>query len=119
MDHEDKESKTYLVKIKKYGIVNPEEVLRCILTLNEQMKTHSYIKKYERVINLFREMLAGRGFEASLSERWVKESKNKTRKANEQTEYTPQKVYDCAIFDLAIHAFDIQSRYPKWMERRL
>jgi hypothetical protein len=29
------------------------------------------------------------------------------RKAQEQTEYTPQQIYDCAIFELAIHAFDI------------
>jgi hypothetical protein len=43
MDHEEKESKTYLVKIKKYNTETPEEFLRWRLTLNEQMKTHRYI----------------------------------------------------------------------------
>jgi hypothetical protein len=36
-----------------------------------------------------------------------KKQKNKTRKANEQTEYTPQHIYDCEIFELAIRPFDI------------
>jgi hypothetical protein len=54
-------------------------------------------------------MLVGRGLEAFLSERQAQEVKNKTRKANGQTDYTPQQVYDCAIFELVIRAFDIQS----------
>jgi hypothetical protein len=37
------------------------------------------------------------------------ETRNKTRKAKEKTEYTPQHIYDSAIFELAIRAFDIQS----------
>jgi hypothetical protein len=40
MDHEDKDSKTYVVKIKKYDTGTPEEFLRWRLTLNEQMKNH-------------------------------------------------------------------------------
>jgi hypothetical protein len=32
---------------------------------------------------------------------------NKTSKAKEQTEYNPQHIYDCAIFELEICAFDI------------
>jgi hypothetical protein len=38
-----------------------------------------------------------------------KKQKNKTRKAKEQMEYTSQQSYDCAIFELAIRSFDIQS----------
>jgi hypothetical protein len=44
-----------------------------------------------------------------LSERRAQDTKNKTRKAKEQTECTPQQIYDCAIFELAIRAFNIQS----------
>jgi hypothetical protein len=33
----------------------------------------------------------------------------KTGIANEQSAYTPQQIYDCAIFELAIYPFDIQS----------
>jgi hypothetical protein len=40
MDHEDKESKTYVVKVKKYDTGTPEEFLRWRLVLNEQMKNH-------------------------------------------------------------------------------
>jgi hypothetical protein len=35
MSHEDKESKTYVVKVKKYDSGKPEEFLRWRLILNE------------------------------------------------------------------------------------
>jgi hypothetical protein len=38
-------------------------------------------------------------------------------KANEQTEYTPQQVHDCAIFELVIHDFDVQSGWRDAFER--
>jgi hypothetical protein len=38
----------------------------------------------------------------------AQEAKNKTRKAKEQAAYILQEIYDCAIFELAILAFDIQ-----------
>jgi hypothetical protein len=63
------------------------------------------------VMNLARAMLAGRGLEAFLNERRAQDTRNKTRRANQQTGYTPQHIYDCAIFELAIHAFDIQSEW--------
>jgi hypothetical protein len=39
MDHEDKESKTYVVKVKKYDSGTPEEFFKWRLILNEQTKT--------------------------------------------------------------------------------
>jgi hypothetical protein len=84
MDHEDKDSKMYLVKIKKYGTGTPEEILRWRLNLNEQMKNHDYSGNYEMVINLAHSMLVGRGLEAFLSEGRAQEVKNKARKANKQ-----------------------------------
>jgi hypothetical protein len=107
MDHEDKDSKTYVVKIKKCDTGTPEEFLRWRLILNEQMKNHGYSGNYEMVMNLGQAMLVGRGLDAFLSERRAQDVKNKTCKVKEQTEYTPQKIYYCAIFDLAIRAFDI------------
>jgi hypothetical protein len=47
-----------------------------------------------------------------------KKQKNKTHKENEQTQYTPQQVYDCAIFESSIHAFDIQSGWRDAYERQ-
>jgi hypothetical protein len=73
------------------------------------MKNHGYSGNYDMVVNLAQEMLAGHSLEAFLNKRRAQETKNKTRKAKEQKEYTPQQVYDCAIFELAICAFDIQS----------
>jgi hypothetical protein len=108
MDHTDKESKTYVVKVKKYDSGTPEEFLKWRLILNEQMKNHG-CSSYDMVMNLAQKMLAWRSLEAFLNERRAQEAKNKTRKANEQTMYTPQQIYDCAIFELAIRAFDIQS----------
>jgi hypothetical protein len=44
-------------------------------------------------------------------------TRNKTRKAKEHTEYTPQHIYDCAIFEVEIGAFDIQSGWRDAYER--
>jgi hypothetical protein len=63
-------------------------------------------------------MLVGRSLEAFLNEGRAQETKNKTRKAKEQTEYTPQQIYDCAIFELAICAFDIQSGWRDDYDRQ-
>jgi hypothetical protein len=70
------------------------------------------------VMNLAQEMLAGRSLEAFLNERRAQETKNKTRKAKDQAAYTPQQIYDCAIFELAISAFDIQSGWRDAYERQ-
>jgi hypothetical protein len=43
MDHEDKESKTYVVKVKKYDTGTPEEFLRWCLVLIPQVRpAHKY-----------------------------------------------------------------------------
>jgi hypothetical protein len=75
MDHEDKESKTYVVKVKKYDSGTPEEFLRWRLILNEQMKNHGYNANYDMVMNLAQAMLAGRSLEAFLNERRAQEAK--------------------------------------------
>jgi hypothetical protein len=69
MDHEDKESKTYVVKVKKYDTGTPEEITRWRLVLNKQMKNHGYNGNYGMVMNLNQAMLAGRSIEAFLNER--------------------------------------------------
>jgi hypothetical protein len=86
--------------------------------LNEQMKNHGYSGNYNMVMNLARTMSAGRGLEAFLNERRAQDTKNKTRRAKEQAEYTPQQIYDCAIFELAIRALDIQSGRRDAFERQ-
>jgi hypothetical protein len=107
-----------VVKIKKYDTGTPEEFLRWRLTLNEQMKNHGYSGNYDMVMNLAQAMLVGRGLEEFLSERRAQDVKNKTRKAKEQTEYTPQQIYDFAIFEMVIRAFDIQSGWRDAFERK-
>jgi hypothetical protein len=64
MDHEDKESKTYVVKFKKHDTGTPEEFLRWRLVLNKQLSNHGYSANYDMVMNLSQEMLAGRSLEA-------------------------------------------------------
>jgi hypothetical protein len=118
MDHSDKESKTYVVKVKKYDSGTPEEFLRWRLILNEQMKNHGYNANYDMVMNLEQAILVGRSLEAFLNERRAQEAKNKTRKAKDQAMYTPQQIYDCAIFELAIRAFYIQSGWIDAYERQ-
>jgi hypothetical protein len=86
--------------------------------LNEQMKNHGYSGNYNMVMNLAQSILTGRGLEACLSKLWPQDVKNKTHKVNEQTEYSQQQIYDCAIFELAIHAFIIQSGWRDAYERQ-
>jgi hypothetical protein len=70
------------------------------------------------IMNLAQAMLTGRSLEAFLTERCSQESKNRIRKAKEQTLHSPNQIYDCAIFELAIRAFDIQSGWRDAYERQ-
>jgi hypothetical protein len=75
MEYEDKESKTYVVKIKKYGSGTSEEFLKWRLILIEQMKNNGYTGSYDMVMNMAQAMLAERSLEALLSERRSQEAK--------------------------------------------
>jgi hypothetical protein len=116
--HEDKDSKTYGVKVKKYDSGTPEDFLKWRLILNEQMKNNGYTGSYDMVMNLAQAMLAGSSLEAFLSERRSQEAKHIISKAKEKTMHTPNQIYDCAIFELAIRAFDIQSGWIDADERQ-
>jgi hypothetical protein len=118
VEHKDKDSKTYMVKIKKYDTGTQEEFLRWRVTSNEQTKSHVFSGNYEIVMNFAQAMLAGRGLEEFLSEQRAKDIKNKTHTDKEKTEYTPQQIYDCGIFELTIRAFDIQSGWRDAFERQ-
>jgi hypothetical protein len=111
MGHEEKETKTYIVEVKKYDSGTPEEFLRCPLVLNKQMKNHGFMI-------LAYAMLAGRSLEALFNERRAQETKNKTRKANEQMEYNLEHIYNCEIFELTVCDFDIQSGRRNAYERQ-
>jgi hypothetical protein len=52
MDHEDKESKTCVVKIKAYDSGTPEEFLKWRLILNEQTKNNVYTGNYNIIMSL-------------------------------------------------------------------
>jgi hypothetical protein len=121
IDHEDKESKTYMVKVKKYDSGTPEEFLKWRLTLhtlNEQVKNNGYGENYDNVMNLAQAMLAGRSLEAFFNEKRSQEANNRIRKSKTQTEHTRKKIYDFAIFELAIRAFEIQSGWIDAYERQ-
>jgi hypothetical protein len=92
--------------------------LKWRLILNEQTKNNGYTGKYDMIMNLAQAMLAGSSLEAFLTERRSQEAKNRIRKAKEQTLHTPNQIYDYAIFELAIRAFDIQSGWRDAYERQ-
>jgi hypothetical protein len=118
IDHEDKESKTYMVKVEKYDSGSPEESLKWRLILNEQVKNNGYGENYDNVMNLAKAMLAGRSLEEFFNEKRSQEAKNRIRKTKTQTLHTPKQIYDFAIFQLAIRAFDIQSGWRDAYERQ-
>jgi hypothetical protein len=82
------------------------------------MKNHGYNASYDMDMNLAQAMLAGHSLEAFLNERRAQEAENKMSKAKDQAMYTPQQIYDCTIFELAIRAFDIQSGWRDAYERQ-
>jgi hypothetical protein len=96
MEHEDKESKTYVVKVQKYDSGMPDEFLKWRLILNEQTKTNGYAGKYDMIMSLAQAMLAGRSLEAFFMERCSQESKKIIHKAKDQMLHTPN--HDYAIF---------------------
>jgi hypothetical protein len=115
---EDKESKTYTVKVKRYDSGSPEEFLKWRLILAEQVKTNGYGDTPENIMNLAQAMLAGRTLESFLNEKRSQEVKNKVRKIKTLTEHTPKQIYDFAIFEFSIRAFDIQSGWRDAYERQ-
>jgi hypothetical protein len=56
--------------------------------------------------------------EAFLNEKRSQEANNRIRKNKTQTEHAPKQIYDFAIFELAIRAFDIQSGWRDAYERQ-
>jgi hypothetical protein len=98
MDHEDEDSKTYIVRVKKYDSGTPEEFLKWRLILNEQTKNNGYTGKYDMIINLEQAMLAGRSLEAFLREKSSQEAKHRICNAKDQTLHTPNQIYVYALF---------------------
>jgi hypothetical protein len=49
IDHEDKESKTYTVKVKRYDSGRPEEFLKWRLILAEQVKNNAYTDNLDKL----------------------------------------------------------------------
>jgi hypothetical protein len=118
IDHEDKESKTYMVKVKKYDSGKPEEFLKWSLTLNEQAKNNGYDTNYDNIMNLAQAMLVGPSLEAFWNEKRTQEAKNRIRKSKTLMEHVPKQIYDFAIFEFAIRAFEIQSGWRDAYERQ-
>jgi hypothetical protein len=52
------------VKIHKYDTGAPEEFIKWLMTLMEQIKANGYEGKYNMVMNLSQSMLKGRGLDA-------------------------------------------------------
>jgi hypothetical protein len=118
IDHENKESKTYTVKVKRYDSGSPEEFLKWRLILAEQVKNNGYTDNPDNIMNLAQAMLAGRSLEAFLNEKRSQEAKNKVRKFKTLVEHTHKQIYDFAIFELSIRAFDIKSGWRDAYERQ-
>jgi hypothetical protein len=75
-------------------------------------------KNTENSMNLDQAMFAGRSLEAFINEKRSQEVKNRVRKSKTIAEHTPKQIYDFAIFELSIRAFDIQSGWRDAYERQ-
>jgi hypothetical protein len=78
IDHQDKESKTYTVKVKRYDSGSPEEFLNWRLILAEQVKKNGYTDNPDNIMNLAQAMLAGRSLEAFLTRNAHKKRRTKS-----------------------------------------
>jgi hypothetical protein len=92
--------------------------LKWRLTLNEQVKNNGYGENHDNIMNLAQTMLMGRCLEAFLNKKRSQEARNKLCKIKTLRENTPKQIYDFAIFELAIFAFDIQSGWRDAYERQ-
>jgi hypothetical protein len=86
--------------------------------LAEQVKNNGYGENHDTIMNLAQAMLAGRSLEAFLNDKRSQEAKNKVRKIKTLKEHTPKQIYDFAISELSIRAFDIQSGWRDAYERQ-
>jgi hypothetical protein len=118
IDHADKESKTYTVKVKIYDSGPPEEFLKLRLILAEQVKNNGYGDNAENIMNLAQAILVGRSLEAFLNEKRSQDAKNRVRKAKTIAEHTPKQIFDFALFELSTRAFDIQSGWRDACKRQ-
>jgi hypothetical protein len=109
IDHMEKESKTYTVKVNRYDSGPPQEFLKWCLILAEQVKNNCYVDNVYNRMNLAQAMPAGRSLEAFLNEKRSQEANNRVRESKTIAEHTPMQIYDFTIFELSIRAFDIQS----------
>jgi hypothetical protein len=106
------------VKVKRYDSGIPEEFLKWRLILAEQVKNNGYGDNPDNIMNLAQAMLAGRSLEAFLNEKRSQEAKNKVCKFKTLVEHNPKQIYDFAIFELSIWAFEIQSGWRDAYERQ-
>jgi hypothetical protein len=106
------------VKVKRYDSGSPEEFLKWRLILAEQVKTNCYTDNPDNIMSLAQAMLAGCSLEAFLNEKRSQEAKNKVQKFKTLVEHTPKQIYDFAILELSIRAFDIQSGWRDAYERQ-
>jgi hypothetical protein len=118
IDAANKEFKTYTIKIQKSNMGSTEGLLKWRTPLNKQIKNNGFTQNYEMVMNLAQAMLAGCSLDGFMKERRAQEVKNKTRLAKNITVLTPHQIYDYAIFDLEIRAFDTQSGSKDTFERQ-
>jgi hypothetical protein len=86
--------------------------------LAEQVKNNGYTDNLDNIMNLSQVMLAGRSLEAFLNDKRSQEAKNRIRKTKTQAEHTPKQIYDFAILELSIRAFDVQSGWRDAYERQ-
>jgi hypothetical protein len=108
----------YTMKVKRYDSGPPEEFLKWRLILAEQIKSNGYRDNADNIMNLAQAMLAWRSLEAFLNEERSQEANNRVRKSKTIAEHTSKQIYDFAIFELSIRAFDIQSGWRDAYERQ-
>jgi hypothetical protein len=85
--------------------------------LVEQIKNNGYGDNADSSMNLAQAMLAGRSLKAFINEKRSQEAKNRVRKSKTIAEHTPQQIFDFALLELSIRAFDIQSGWRDAYER--
>jgi hypothetical protein len=118
IDHTDNESKSFTVKVKRYNSGPPEEFLKWRPLLAEQIKNNEYEENADSSINLAHALLAGRILEAFINEKRSRDANDRVRKAKTLTEHTPKQIFDFALFELSIRAFDIKSGWHDAYERQ-
>ena len=117
-DKNEKDSKTYVMKIKMFDEGTPEEFLIWKTKLMESLDQHGYKGNGEMKLKMTYSFLTGRAADTFVSEKNALEAKNKILEARGQTKITDLEIWKNIMFEITIQVFETKSGWRSAWDRQ-